>query len=185
MSLQIKIIILCVASIGIAWISRSSLRDIRSHGFYRFFAWEAILALILLNVDHWFYQPFRINQLFSWSLLITSLFLVIPGIQLLHKAGKQDNRRSEPGLYDFEKTSELVTTGIYGYIRHPLYSSLLFLGWGVFFKLPSWVGGVLAGLATLFLWLTARNEEVENIAYFGSAYQDYMHKTRMFIPFLF
>jgi protein-S-isoprenylcysteine O-methyltransferase Ste14 len=50
-----------------------------------------------------------------------------------------------------EKTTILVTTGAYRYIRHPLYSSLLFLAWGIFFKAPSWPGGLLA-LAATFFW---------------------------------
>ena len=29
-----------------------------SHGFYRFFAWESILGLFLLNMNFWFYQYF-------------------------------------------------------------------------------------------------------------------------------
>lgn len=183
MSFQLKTIIFIVATTGITWFSRASLRYFRSHGFYRFFAWEAILALILLNVNHWFTQPFKINQLVSWILLIASLFLVIPGVRLLRMRGKPDDRRREPGLVGIEKTTELVTTGIYGYIRHPLYSSLLCLAWGVSFKHLSWIGGALAGLATIFLWLTARIEEKENVAFFGHTYEEYMERTKMFIPF--
>jgi hypothetical protein len=55
--------------------------------------------------------------------------------------GRPDASRHDgaPLLY-FEKTTQLVTTGVFKYIRHPLYSSLLLLAWGVFFKHPSWVG---------------------------------------------
>jgi protein-S-isoprenylcysteine O-methyltransferase Ste14 len=85
----------------------------------------------------------------------------------------------------FEKTTTLVTTGVYCYIRHPLYSSLLFLAWGIFFKTPSWLGGLLALTATLCLAATARVEEAENLRFFGDAYRKYMKQTKMFIPFLF
>lgn len=185
MNFLLKVTVFIAVSAGFAWISRISLRTPRSHGFYRFFAWEAILTLILLNLDHWFYRPFSLNQVLSWVLLTASLFLLIPGVLLLRQAGKKGSRRSDPGLYDFEKTTELVTTGIYSYIRHPLYSSLLFLAWGVFIKHLSWLGISLASLASLFLWVTARMEELENKAYFGPAYERYMQQTRMFIPFLF
>jgi protein-S-isoprenylcysteine O-methyltransferase Ste14 len=56
---------------------------------------------------------------------------------------------------------------------------------GIFVKQPSWLGGLLALAATIFLLLTARVEEDENIRYFGTAYQDYMKQTKMFIPYLF
>jgi protein-S-isoprenylcysteine O-methyltransferase Ste14 len=88
-------------------------------------------------------------------------------------------------LVAFEKTTALVTTGAYSYIRHPLYSSLLFLAWGIFFKDPSWLGGLLALGATLFLVATARVEEAENLRFFGEAYREYMKQTGMFVPFLF
>ena len=70
-------------------------------------------------------------------------------------------------------------------IRHPLYSSLLILAWGVFFKDPSWLGGLLALAATLALIATAKADEAECTRFFGFAYQDYMRQTRMFVPFLF
>jgi len=39
--------------------------------------------------------------------------------------------------------------------------------------------------ATAFLLATAKAEEVENVRYFGAAYQTYMQRTKMFIPFVF
>jgi len=88
-------------------------------------------------------------------------------------------------LLRFEKTTQLVTTGAFKYIRHPLYSSLLLLAWGVFFKHPSWVGsGVVLG-ATAFLLATAKVEELESVRYFGATYQAYRQHTKMFIPFVF
>jgi protein-S-isoprenylcysteine O-methyltransferase Ste14 len=66
-----------------------------------------------------------------------------------------------------------------------MYSSLLFLTWGVFFKNPSWLSGIFALAATVFLVATAKAEEVEDIRFFGTSYQDYIKKTKMFIPFLF
>jgi protein-S-isoprenylcysteine O-methyltransferase Ste14 len=106
-------------------------------------------------------------------------------VQLLRMIGKPDDRRSDMSLLGVEKTTTLVIVGAYRYIRHPLYSSLLFLAWGVFLKSPSWPGGSLAIAATAFLTATAKVEESENIRYFGSAYREYMKQTKMFIPFLF
>ena len=77
-----------------------------------------------------------------------------------------------------------MTTGIYGYIRHPMYSSLLLLAWGIFFKAPSWPGIVLAAMATGSLVATAKAEERENVRFFGPSYESYMKRTKMFIPFV-
>lgn len=174
-----------LATVGITYLSRASLRAPGSHGFYRFFAWESLLILCLLNIRKWFATPFSPHQIVSWLLLLLSLFLVIQGMILLRLKGKPDDERNDVPMIGIEKTTALVTEGVYRYIRHPLYSSLFFLGWGVYFKSPSRTGGALALIATIFLVLTARVEEDENVRYFGEAYQTYMTRTKMFIPFVF
>jgi len=183
---MLKIVLFGVASAGIVYISRASLRAPRSHGFYRFFAWEAILALLLLNVEYWFWNPFSLQQILSWIFLIASAFLVVHAVHLLRHIGKPTAQRSEDeASIGFEKTTQLVVVGAYKYIRHPMYSSLLFLTWGVLFKDLSWLSGILALAATIFLVATAKAEEAEDIRFFGAAYRTYIKQTKMFIPFLF
>jgi protein-S-isoprenylcysteine O-methyltransferase Ste14 len=88
-------------------------------------------------------------------------------------------------LLAFENTSALVTQGIYRFIRHPLYCSLILLTWGIFFKDLVWHGLVLALAATLLLFATARADEKECIRFFGDPYQVYMRGTKRFIPFIY
>jgi protein-S-isoprenylcysteine O-methyltransferase Ste14 len=178
-------IIFLIGSVGIIIVSRKSLLQPRLHGLYRFFAWEILLVMLLYNLDGWFHDPLSWRQLISWILLLISLALVILGVRLLRVNGRPDSSRSDPVLLGMEKTSRLVTVGLYRYIRHPLYSSLLFLAWGIFFKSPSWLDAGLALLCTLLLTITARVEEGENIRYFGGEYREYMKHSKMFVPYLF
>jgi protein-S-isoprenylcysteine O-methyltransferase Ste14 len=138
-----------------------------------------------MNVDDWFVDPFSLRQILSWSFLVISLVLISQGVWLFRKKGNIDSDRRDPALVGVEKTTKLVTTGVYHYIRHPFYSSLLFLGWGVLLKNPSWIGVLLALANTACLTITAKIEEGENIQYFGDIYQAYMKQTKMFIPFIF
>ncbi len=177
-------ILFIAATAGLVYVSRASLRVPASHGFYRFFAWECLLILFVLNLRQWFDQPLSPHQIVSWLLLLISLTLVVLGVNLLGRQGKPAEQRRDAPLIGIEKTTALVTEGVYRYIRHPLYSSLLCLGWGIFFKRPSWPGAVLALAASAFLVLTARAEEGENVRYFGQAYQEYMKRSKMFIPFV-
>lgn len=173
-------------SIGLLWISGKSLRAPGSHGFYRFFAWECILGLFLLNVRAWFKHPLAWHQLISWVLLVASLVPLALGMRGLTQRGKPaHHREDEPQLLAFEKTTRLVTTGIYRYIRHPLYSSLLLLTWGIFFKSISWPGSLLALASSILLFLTAKADEAEYLHFFGQEYREYMLHTRRFIPFVF
>jgi protein-S-isoprenylcysteine O-methyltransferase Ste14 len=174
-----------VASGGLLSVSWKPLRVVCSHGFYRFFAWEAILALILVNIGAWFFDPLSILQIVSWIFLFVSLVLLEQGVYLILVAGKPSSQRQDDTLLEFEKTSTLVTTGIYRYIRHPLYGSLLFLAWGAFLKELTWYSVCLVVVATLCLVATAKADEVECVQYFGLSYKEYMTKTKMFVPFLF
>lgn len=182
---MIRVVTFAIFSAFFIYVSKKSLLSPQSHGFYRFFAWESILALVLLNALQWFKNPFSFQQLISWIFLLVSIFLVAHGVHLLRVIGKPNQNRSDHELLAFEKTSSLVTVGAYKYIRHPLYSSLLFLAWGAFLKDPSWLGILLVSLSSLFLLLTAKSDESECLRHFGNAYQTYMQDTKMFVPFLF
>jgi len=173
---MIEMMIFFTGSILLLWISLPSLKIPRSHGYYRFFSWEAILGMFCINVRHWFFDPFAWSQVISWILLCVSLALLISGVVRLRASGKPTDA--------LEATTHLVQTGIYRYIRHPLYASLLFLSWGIFLKQPTLLEGCLTVIAAAFLLATGRADESECMTKFGQEYSSYMKKTKMFIPFV-
>ena len=133
--------------------------------------------MALLNLTHWFSDPFSTLQIVSWLLLLASLILAVHGFHLLRVIGRPEG--------EIEDTTTLVMLGAYKYVRHPLYASLLLLGWGAFFKDPSLPGCILILATCAFLTATARVEEAENLDKFGVDYAAYMRTTKMLIPFLF
>jgi protein-S-isoprenylcysteine O-methyltransferase Ste14 len=181
---MISTVVFAAGSISIIWLSRRSLLYPSSHGFPRFFALEAILALVVLSAPHWFADPFGPQQLVSWLLLVVSVILVVWGVVLLRRFGRSRPTTEESPVFEWENTESLVTTGVYRYIRHPMYSSLLFLAWGALLKSVSISTVILAGVATLALAATAKAEESENLTRFGQEYRDYMKRTRRFMPFV-
>jgi len=92
---------------------------------------------------------------------------------------------NQPGNFNVRPipkvTGELITTGIYHYIRHPMYCSLFFIGLGVLFfqfnlwKLLAWV------LLLLTLALKARFEERALVLIYPD-YKGYQKSTNAFIP---
>lgn len=166
------------------WCSRHPLRHPGAHGFYRFFAWEAILGLAVLNYEPWGEDPLSPHQMIAQTLMLLSIYLVYAGVTLLRDRGAASKARQDDALYSFERTTTLVRDGVFRYIRHPMYASLLALAWGAFFQDPSWLGSGLAGAASIFLLLTARADERECLQYFGEDYRVYMKETKMFIPFV-
>ncbi|MCK7536076.1 MAG: isoprenylcysteine carboxylmethyltransferase family protein [Marinilabiliales bacterium] len=85
---------------------------------------------------------------------------------------------------NFENTSMLVKSGIYKYIRHPLYLSVFLLGTGVMLKNPEAPQLILGTINLVAVYFTALIEEGEMIAKFGQEYRDYMTETKMFIPYV-
>lgn len=174
--MKIHHLVFMIASLGLLVIFRDDLRTSRQHGFYRFFAFESLLGLAALNAPVWFDQPLIPRQVVSWLLLAGSLGLAVVSFRALKVAGKP--------IGSFENTTRLVEVGVYRYVRHPMYTSLMLFGLGVLLKDPSGFAGGLTFGAVLFLYAAARVEERENLTRFGTNYTDYMKKTRRFIPFV-
>lgn len=179
------IAIFLLGTLGLAILSRKAFSSPHGHGFPRFFAFEAILGLVVVNGKYWLIDPFSLLHIISWILLLLSLFLAWHGFSLLRKYGNIQPQTHDDLRLGIEKTSQLVTVGAYRYIRHPLYTALLCLAWGVFLKNISILSMCLVVLASAMLYLTATQEEVENMVTFGEEYGKYIQHTHRFIPFLF
>ena len=174
-----------VLSIPVVYFSRRNLLHPKSHGFFRFFGWEGMVWLLVKNHSYWFEQPLSTLQIISWILLILSFYLVISGGLILLRKGKPSHEREDKHLFGFEKTTELVTTGVYRFVRHPLYASLIYLSWGIFLKHPTIDLLILTLICSVLFYLTALHDEKECIVYFGDEYSNYMKRSKMFIPYVF
>jgi protein-S-isoprenylcysteine O-methyltransferase Ste14 len=173
----LKLVLFVSLSVVVVAASLHSWRTRQVYGFYRFLAFECLILLIVWNTSHWFREPFSILQIASWAILALSTALAVHGVHLLKSVGRARRRV-------MEDTKTVVEIGAYRYVRHPLYASLMFLGWGVFFKGVDLPSGVLAFAATAFWVATARCEEQFNVHRFGASYSAYMKRTKMFVPFL-
>ena len=172
------ILILLIAGtlllIYLSWIA--SVKEKRYHGIYRFFSFESIFLIVLLNYQSWFRNALSTQQIISWILFLCSLIFAIWGFVLLYRMGKPEGH--------LERTTSLVTTGLYGYIRHPLYLSLILGGFGAMAKDPGYPQIILSIINFIAPIFTARVEEQEMIKKFGDEYRDYMRKTKMFFPYV-
>ena len=180
----LNIVAFLIGSLPIIYLSWRSLGSMRNHGFFRFFAWELMLWLLISNIRVWFKDPLSAHQIISWFLLLISIYPVVDGIYRFKAAGRINRERGDPTLFGFEHTTSLITTGVYRYIRHPMYASLLYLTWGIALKNPTLLILSWALVATLFLYLTVRVEERENLKYFGEEYRQYMKRSKRFVPWV-
>lgn len=84
------------------------------------------------------------------------------------------------------KNNKLVTDGIYGVVRNPIYSAFMFLNWGVLLILKNILIFVLIPLYWLLLTLFVKNtEEVWLRNLYGKEYDSYCKNVNRCIPFRF
>lgn len=81
-------------------------------------------------------------------------------------------------------TGSLVESGIYKYIRHPQYTGLLLLSFGMMVEWATLPLLIIYPVMVFMYVRLAKKEELDMIEEFGRDYQNYMDKTKMFIPYL-
>ena len=80
----------------------------------------------------------------------------------------------------------LVTTGVYGRVRHPMYSAFLLSAVAQALLLPNWIAGPVGLVAFGILFFgRLRREERMMIETFGDEYRHYMARTSRIIPGIF
>jgi protein-S-isoprenylcysteine O-methyltransferase Ste14 len=79
---------------------------------------------------------------------------------------------------------EMVTSGPYHLVRHPIYSGILVAGVGTAVAL-NWLWLIVVGLAGVYFIYSATVEERYLTEQFPDAYPEYRRSTRMLVPFIF
>ena len=138
--------------------------------------WLASYTFSIQTEDATLILTTQLNAL-GISLVIAAIFVSQIAIRTLGKffdrlAIKSDHR--------------LVTEGIYGFVRHPIYTSYILLFVGFCMLLQSWWGfGLL--LAVCLVWFGNRIgiEERMLLARFGDEYQTYCQQTKRLFPYLY
>jgi len=80
----------------------------------------------------------------------------------------------------------LVTSGVYRYVRHPMYSAFWLWALAQALLLPNWIAGPagLIGFATLFFSRISSEEQLM-IETFGDDYRHYMNRTSRVLPWVY
>ena len=79
-------------------------------------------------------------------------------------------------------SGELITDGIYAYIRHPQYTGFLLITLGMLLDWATLPMLIMWPIMAVLYYRLARREEREMEAEFGSSYRQYVQRTSMFLP---
>ncbi len=137
----------------------------------------AVAVLVVLRVLHvrglTVHSP--VLEAIGLALLVAGLGLAVwARVHLGRNWGMPMTERTEP---------ELVTSGPYRFVRHPIYSGILLATIGTALAVTLYWLIVFLVLATYFIY-SARVEERLMGASFPGAYAGYREKTKMLVPFL-
>lgn len=115
---------------------------------------------------------------------ILGIILIIPTLWLFYRSHKDLGKNWSVTL-EIREEHKIVDSGVYKYIRHPMYSALWIGGVIQFLLLNNYIAG-LSGIITFGLLYLFRvnNEEKMMIKEFGQEYEDYIKKTKRIIPFV-
>ncbi len=136
---------------------------------------------LLINLFGFIIFPF--DNLF---LQIAGFVLVFLGfIEGIIARKTLENNWTDSHEFQIKKNHELITKGIYGYVRHPIYGGILLVVPGVLLVSTSWTF-IVSILVLLFLLNSyARREEKLLTKHFGKKYIEYKKTTKKFIPFIY
>jgi protein-S-isoprenylcysteine O-methyltransferase Ste14 len=85
----------------------------------------------------------------------------------------------------FKKGHELIRTGPYALVRHPIYTAVLLMIIGTMIFSRRIEGIILVAVAIAGFWIKLRAEERLMAAHFPTEYSAYKAQTKALIPFVF
>lgn len=124
----------------------------------------------------------RFLPLTEWSFWIGA-FLTAGGL-LFAVWARLHLGRNWSGSVTIKEGHELVTSGPYALVRHPIYTGLLLALLGSTLALGDWRAVLAFGLSAGALWHKMRVEERWMRQQFGDAYQAYAQRVPALIPFV-
>ncbi len=147
---------------------------------YLFFIFVSFQLLPLIYVfSTWF--AFFDYSLPKW-MGIPAALLYCFGVWLFFRSHSDLGKYWSPGL-EIKEDHQLVTTGVFKWVRHPMYAAFVIIAVSQIFMLQNWlIGPAFLVSAIPFYLQRVKREEKMLIRKFGSDYTDYIDRTGEIFP---
>lgn len=144
-----------------------------------------VLAAILLGAPHIPNVPFLYERMFpaGTATAVPGCILVLAGLGLSAWA-RRHLGRNWSGRVTLKEDHELICSGPYAAVRHPIYTGLLAAIAGTTMVLGEWRGLAAVLLMGLSYWRKLRIEERLLRGTFGDNYRRYCEHTAALIPYV-
>jgi protein-S-isoprenylcysteine O-methyltransferase len=137
-------------------------------------------------LSHTFYPAIILPTSVHYTLLALGFCFVVVG-QIIRTLAMYTAGTNFSHLVAHQKRAQhqLITSGVYHYLRHPSYFG--FFWWGIGTQLVCGNSLSLVGFSLVlwyFFWKRIKGEEESLIRFFGKEYEDYRKRTIVGIPFI-
>lgn len=114
-------------------------------------------------------------EILGWVTIGLASAMLITAVVFMHVRGK-------PRTANVEKTTQLVTTGPFALVRHPIYTATAWWSWGAFFIHQSLLAAVTLVTTSVLAYCAARLAAPHLARKFGDAYAEYAQRVPRFNP---
>lgn len=179
-------IILCFVIKIAFWVTKLSLakKTVKNNGggVLRFFFYFFIVLFIYLQYS----VGFLSIKLWPNTLAIKILADVVTfiGLLIMLWARKTLDRNWSANIV-LKENHELITSGPYAFVRHPIYTGLSLMVLGVVLYVNTLAFTIFFILFFFGAYYKAKKEEKLLTSYFKDKYVEYMKKTKVLIPYIF
>ena len=144
-----------------------------------------LVAIVLLSTTRiplpWLYRPlWRVGFWLFWLGAAVTVGGLLFAVWAREHLGGNWSR-----AVTIKQDHELISTGPYAVVRHPIYTGILAGFVGVAIALGEVRGLVALALMFLMFWFKLSKEERWMRSQFGEAYAEYVHRTAALVPYVF
>ena len=145
-----------------------------------------LIAALLLGPGEWFGRSLLREQFVSHTTLVYSVGLslaILGGVLTI--VSRALLGRNWSATVQLKQDHELVVSGPYRFIRHPIYTGFLGLFLGNAVMVGDWRGLLAVAIVFVSFWRKLRLEEAWLALHFGDQYRAYQARTKALIPGVF
>ena len=137
-----------------------------------------VFPLLQLSTNMFGFANYTLPE---WA-TVTGALVQIPFLWLFWRSHADLGRNWSPGL-EVREAHQLITGGVYGHVRHPMYAAIWITTLAQPLLVHNWIGGFLVVPAFAAMWfIRVPNEEAMMHARFGEAWDAYCSRAGRLIP---
>jgi protein-S-isoprenylcysteine O-methyltransferase Ste14 len=142
-----------------------------------------IIAIALIGPGDWYRDTWLGARMYPGSDLVAVIgaLLTMLGVAFACWA-RFVLGRNWSSVVQVKEDHELIQSGPYRWVRHPIYTGLLLAFFGTAMAIGEWRGAICVVIVAVSFWFKLKLEERWMRENFGAAYESYMQRTKALIP---